>query len=236
MGLGACTSSQIVVSSAPVREGITVAGEGEVTGVPDMASLQVGVMARANDAAGATTAVNEASQKIVAALRAAGLPDKDMQTRDLSVYEERDMPPMPMPSMDGTGAQPAPQPRIHFVARNTLALTVRDLTLLPNLLAVANQAGANEVYGVNLTIENMEPLEEQARAKAFAQGQAKAQQLAQLGGAKLGRLVAVEVIDHDIGGPRMLAMEAGSMDKSMPAVQAGEIKIRQRVLLHYALD
>lgn len=237
LGLVACAPHTTVVSSAPVQNGITASGSGKATGVPDVATIQVGVHARAKDAASATTAVNDASQKIVAALRTQGLADKDMQTRDLSVYEEREMPPMPMPTPEG---QAAPQPIVNYVARNTLALTVRDLELLPNVLAAAHAAGANEVYGVQLKIDDPAPFEAQARADAFAEAAAKAKQLAELGGRRLGRLTAVEVVDGGGSGPRpyaLASMEAGrAMDKSTAAVEAGEIEIWQRVLVHYELE
>lgn len=200
-----------------------------------MATIQVGVQARAQDVATATAGVNEASQRIVAALKALGLPEKDMQTRDLSVYEERDVPPQPMPMPEGE-AQPAPEPRVNFVARNTLALTVHDLKTLPALLAAAHQAGANEVHGIHLGIDDPEPLEAQARSDAFANAQGKARQLAELGGARLGRLVAVEVIEDGGYAPRAYAMDGGRMEKSMAAVEAGEIKVQQRVVLHYAIQ
>jgi len=236
--LVACAPHTTVVSAAPVQSGITVSGSGKATGVPDVATIQVGVHARAKDAASATTAVNDASQKIVAALRAQGLADKDMQTRDLSVYEEREMPPMPVPTPDGQAQ--APQPIVNYVARNTLALTVRKLEQLPNVLAAAHAAGANEVYGVQLKIDDPSPFEAEARADAFADAAAKAKQLAELGGRRLGRLVAVEVVEGGGNTPRpyaLAAMEAGrAMDKSTAAVEAGEIEIWQRVLVHYELE
>lgn len=235
LAASACAPQTTVISSAPVQTGVTVTGSGEAIGVPDMATIQLGVQARAKDAATATAAVNEASQKIVAALRSAGLGEKDMQTRDLSIYEERNIVPLPVPEAGGTTQSETIE--TSFVARNTLALTVRNLTLLPKVIAAANDAGANEMHGINLGIDDPTPLEAAARSDAFAEAQAKAEQLAQLGGRALGRLIAVEVLDDQGYTPRSyaMAMDQARTEKAMPAVEAGEIKVQQRVLLHFEL-
>src|SRR4051794_6479826 len=66
--------------SDQTTHGITVTGTGKVSTVPDRAGFTFGVESRGKSSAEASAANSRAMNKVIAALRAAGVPDEDIQT------------------------------------------------------------------------------------------------------------------------------------------------------------
>ena len=64
---------------------ITVVGTGEVHGTPDVADLVIGVSGRAGSATDVLSRISDKAQKLIDALKGAGVGDDDIQTTDLSV-------------------------------------------------------------------------------------------------------------------------------------------------------
>lgn len=239
---GCRSSSPTVAPSDPSAQGIVVTGQGEAKGAPDMATIQMGVQARAQTAEAATDEVAAKIQDVIAALKAAGIDAKDIQTQNLSIHEERDWeppPPRPLPEGGEGMTEPVEGPRAgkerrRFVAQNMVSVTARDLDRLPEVLGAATRAGVNQMYGIHLELDDPTALEAEARQKAFAEARAKAEHLAQLGGVELGRLVSVQLTSGG-GGPYPMAMaEARDAATSMP-VERGEITVQQHVQLRYEL-
>lgn len=234
--VGCRAGSPTVVSKDPSVEGIVVDAEGEARGAPDMARIEMGVQARAGDAATATREVAKQMQDVLAALKAKGIPAEDIQTRNLSIHEERHWEPPPRPEpMGEPGAEAAPpEGATTFVAQNIVSVTVRDLDALPSVLGAATDAGVNQMHGITLELEDPTALEAKARDLAFEKARAKAEHLARLSGAELGELVSMQ-LGGGQGGPHPMAMSAmRDSAESMP-VQPGEITIRQHIQLRYAL-
>src|SRR4051794_40903647 len=60
---------------------VTVNGSGSVSAVPDMAQLSFGVTTEAKTAADALAQNGDAADKVIAALKRAGIATKDLQTQ-----------------------------------------------------------------------------------------------------------------------------------------------------------
>ncbi len=71
------------------RPSIVVSGQGEVYAAPDQARVRLGIEERAAGAEEAMNSANERMTAIIAALKARGVPEKDIQTTELSMYFER---------------------------------------------------------------------------------------------------------------------------------------------------
>ncbi|HMI90174.1 MAG TPA: SIMPL domain-containing protein, partial [Polyangiales bacterium] len=188
--------------------GITVSGQGEAKGVPDIARANMGVEVRAETAEQATADVNGRMAAVIAALKQAGVADKDLRTSNLSIGFEQDpqppvvVMPQPAPARGKVAAEAAPQPapessaiRGHYRATNMVEATIRDMSSIGRVLKLATDAGANNVWGIQFEIEDPQPLRAQARTQAIERAKQNAQELARLSGVKLGKLVSISESD-----------------------------------------
>jgi uncharacterized protein len=185
--------------SAQLRaEGITVTGTGVVHAVPDRAEISFGVLSQGRTASQALTANDAAIQRVVAALRAAGIAAADLQTRSFSVS--------PRYSEEG-------EEILGYTAQNTVAAQLRDLARAGAVIDAAVGAGANQVYGPSLSRSDSRELYRDALEAGVADARAKAQVLASAAGVSLGPVVGLaeqgESPMSDQGGAREAAPAAG---------------------------
>lgn len=155
---------------------ISVSGEGKVTAPPDIAELVFGVQTGRQDSA--KTAMQLLTQnmtKVIDAVKASGVAEKDIATEQFSLNPEYDW-------TDGK------QVSRGFQAMETLRVKVRDLDKVSDVLGSATNAGANQAGSVSFTMDDPEVLRAQAREKAIAQAQGKALKLAGDLGLRLGKI------------------------------------------------
>lgn len=234
-------------------QGISVSGQGEAKAAPDIARVNLGVEVRSPTSEQATAEVNQRMAAVIAALKAAGVADKDLRTNNLSIGFEQDPPQpvvvMPAPEAPARGkvaasAQPAPQPapeaapiRGHYRATNMVEATVRDTNAVGRLIKIATDAGANNVWGISFDLQDPQALRAQARNQAFERAKQNAHELARLSGVKLGKLRAIS--ESDGGGymPMMksMARDAANQMEAAP-VEKGEITLNHQVQLLYAVE
>src|SRR5690606_18805471 len=74
-----------MIATPALADTITLSGTGTVRAAPDMATVNTGVTTQAETAREALDANTEAMADLIAALREAGLEDRDIQTSDFSV-------------------------------------------------------------------------------------------------------------------------------------------------------
>jgi uncharacterized protein YggE len=257
----AATPAVLNVYPSALPEGISVTGEGEAHAAPTLAYTTLGVEIRAPRAEQAIAGANDRMARVLAALRQAGVADRDLRTTGFSVVFEQRWdeppsvplaPPPPVPASPPRGSKdmatsapaiahayaPAPAPDVlrgEYVVRNSVMVTVRDVAQLGGVISVATNAGANEVQGVSMEIEDPAPLVAAAREEATKDAQQKAARLAQLLGVKLGPVVSVSDeaggAPYPMAAPMVRAMEA----KAVP-IEAGELTVSRTVRLTYAID
>jgi uncharacterized protein YggE len=225
---GVPRSAQPVVEAAAqtsAERSITVVGVGKVAGKPDIARVTVGIETQAPSL---QTAVDDNKAKmngLLDTLKQLGLADKDIRTSNYSVYTERVTSPTP-------GAEVSTDQMIYHVT-NTVDVTVRDVNQLGDVLDKAVAAGANNIYGVNFSVEDTAQLEADARAKAVADAKARAEELAQLNGVQLGEVVTVSEV---VGGAIPLYREAAmGLGGGGTPVQPGELEISVSIQTTYAV-
>ena len=221
---GAQPVAQAAASTTGDR-GITVVGIGKVTGQPDVAHVTVGIETQAPSL---QTAVDDNKAKmtvLLETLKKLGLADKDIQTSNYSVYTERVTPPAP-------GAEVSTDQMIYHVT-NQVDVIVRDVNQLGDVLDKAVAAGANNIYGVNFSVEDTSKLESDARAKAVENAKARAQELAQLNGLQLGEVLSVSEV---IGGSAF-PMDYGvkGLGGGGTPVQPGELEMSLSIQITYAV-
>ena len=200
------------------RGGITVTGVGRVTTVPDEAEFSLGITTKGRTAGAALAANSERMRELIAALKATGIAERDIQTRDVSVGSD----------YDEAGRSD------DFVASNTVSILIRDLDRAGGVLDAAAQAGANSIYGPSLTRSNREGLEAKALEDAVANARKRAVALANAAGIELGAVTAISEAGAAMPGP----MEFRAMDAaaSSPPIEKGTQEIQATVTVTFAIE
>lgn len=222
-GSARAVSAQQPATSALPRT-ITVVGEGTVTIQPDIAQLQVGVDVTGDSASEASTEAGETMDAILAALTTLKVPRKDLQTSGFSIYVERPAAP------DGT-----PGDRVIYHVNNMVTVTLRDLDQVGAALEAVIDAGANNVYGVNFSLDDPGEVMKQARRKAAEDARARAEELAALHGVTVGEVVSISEV---VGG---YAVPLGGVNIRVDAaagggpISPGEMQMTAQLQVVYAI-
>ena len=171
--LAAALASPALAQAEPPPS-ISVTGEGTVSVPPDLAQIDAGVASDAKTAKEAAEANNVAMGKVLAALRGAGIDEKDYQTSRLSLQ------PQYAPNRAG------PQAVTGYRASNRVTIKVRDLTKVAGVIDTLVAAGANDIGNVGFTVSQPSKLLDEAREKAVADARRKAEIYAKAAGLTLG--------------------------------------------------
>jgi len=207
--------------SSPIQ-GITVTGTGTAQAAPNEAQFSLGVTTKGSNAREALAANSARMERVIAALKSAGVSDKDIKTQDVSVG----------PGYDGENGSTS-----GYAARNSVSVRVRELDRSSAVLDAASRAGANEVYGPSLTRSNREAYEAKALESAFGNARKRAEALADAAGVKLGRVSSI--VEGFGGGPQPM-WESARTAKAETAVgspiEAGTEEIQASVTVTFAIE
>ena len=168
------TSSGLVFSQQ--NTGIWVTGEGKVSVVPDVATLSLGVEAQAITVAEAQNEAASAMAAIVRELDSHGITKKDIKTQHFSIYpvrkwtEDKEI-------LSG------------YRVTNTVTVKVREVEDTGAIIDSTVRAGGDHIRinSISFTVDDPSPYRKEAREKAMTDAEAKAKQLADSGGVKLGK-------------------------------------------------
>jgi uncharacterized protein len=196
---------------------ISVSGTGAVTVVPDRAHFFFGVETRGRTAAEALAANGVAMRKVIAALKAAGIADKDLQTEQVSLT--------PSYSDDGENV-------IGYSASNSVSVTVRKLAQAGTLIDKAVAAGANQVSGPSLDRSDRDQLYRKALEAALTDARAKAETIATAAGLTLGR--ATQVQETSAAPPVYKAEVRAAMPDEPTPIEAGTQDVQANVTVTFA--
>jgi uncharacterized protein len=181
---------------------LTVFGRGSVRATPDVMRLNVGVEVRREKAGEAFAAVKAAAHKLTEALLAAGVAASDLRTNDLSL-----------------GAEYEKYPKVvGYRASQGVEALVRNLSKADAIVdAVAAVGEEVRLNGISFEVSKAEALVRAARAAAYKDALAKAQQYATLTGRRLGRIVKLEE-DGDSSPSRFAVAEKTSINPGQGSI------------------
>jgi uncharacterized protein len=158
---------------------ISVTGEASISVAPDLALLDAGVASDGKTAREASEANNTAMAKVLAALKTAGIDDKDVQTSRLSLQ------PQYAPNRTGPSAITG------YRASNRVTVKLHDVGKVASVVDALVGAGANDIGNVNFTVSKASELLDQARDKALADARRKAEIYAKAAGVTLGAPLSI---------------------------------------------
>ncbi len=193
---------------------VTTIGHGDVSAVPDRATITAGVHTQAATAAEALSENAKLANAVVAALKAAG--GSDLQTQQVSLS----------PQTDDSG-------HVTGYAADDEISASSGVATAGGLIDAAVGAGANTVSGPTLDISQQDDLYRQALAKAVQDARAKAEALGRAGGFVIGPVSTV-VESAPAGAPMPYAAVAKSADASTP-VEAGTQDVTADVTVTFAI-
>jgi len=208
--------------------GIWVNGEGKVSAVPDVAVLSLGVVAQASTVAQAQTQASSSMNAVVSALKSGGVADKDIKTQVFNIQQ--------LTQYDNKTQQ---QTITGYSVTNTVTVKVRNVANAGTIIdAVAKAGGDNtRINSISLTVDDPTPYETSARQLAMADAKAKAKQMADLAGVKLGAPTYI----NESGGFVPLPATVTNSGSATPAfaptpVSPGTTDITVDVQINYNID
>ena len=199
---------------------------GEVSRVPDVAIISAGVVTRAATATAALEQNATRMERVRAALKRAGIADRDVQTSNISLnpeYRYRENLP---PQLNG------------YTASNQVNVRFRDIRNTGKILDALVAEGANQINGPNLTIDKPEAALDEARLKAIANGRARAEIYARALGMRVVRLLSVsEGGGHSVPQPMvMMRVEARAVGAADSKIDPGEQEVQVTVNMSFELQ
>lgn len=239
----------VVVS--PGNTLLSVNGEGRSYREPDLAVFSAGVTSQGASAAAALSENSRAMTGVNAALKRAGVAERDIQTSNLSinpVYANPEREAMMAARVSGQPYIPPPPetmvPKIvGYQANNTVMVRQRKLGDYGKIIDALASAGANQINGPMFQIEASQAALDEARTSAMKDARRRAELLAATAGLKIVRTVSIS----DGGGyfaPQPVTMMSrdivvtGSAPPPPPPpapMQTGELQMMANVSVQYEL-
>jgi uncharacterized protein YggE len=158
---------------------LSVTGEATVSVPPDLAEVDGGFTSEAKTAREASDASNTAMGKVLLALKAAGIEEKDIQTSRLSLQPQTQNTPNRPPAIVG------------YRASNHVTIRLHDVAKVANVIDMLVGAGANDIGGINFMVSAASKLLDQAREQAFTDARRKAEIYAKAAGVTLGAPLSI---------------------------------------------
>jgi hypothetical protein len=202
--------------SGEPTHGITVHGTGKASTVPDSAVFTFGVNTKRKTPVDASEVNNRQMRELIDALKAAGVPDEDIQTSQISLY----------PDYDNSGSV------VGYQATNAVTVTV-SLAKAGAALEAAIAAGANQVDGPSLTKTETDKLYDNALRAAVDDARTRAEVLAAAAGVKVGEVISIAE-GSEPQGPIPYAYDLAANTARAP-IEPGKQDIDAEVTITFAI-
>jgi len=220
-----------VSASSIGSEGRTLnaSATGTVELEPDIARVNIGVRSQSPDAAEALMYNQRDAEAIIKTLIDLGVAQEDIQTRNFSIYAQQSQPPRDEEEENGSTQT--------FVVENTVAVTIRDLDSLGEILSALVQEGANTIYGVAFDIQDEEAAKEQARQQAMQNAQSQAEAIAEAAGIELAAIQSISIDQSGtaLSKSQVMAMEAPLGGGDVP-ISSGTLTVSVTVYMVYEIN
>jgi len=209
-------SAAVLAPAALAGRTITVNGTGIVSSVPTKAVFAFGVSAVGSTARSALKADSALMNKVIAALKAKGVKNADIQTSELSLQ---------------ANTSPNGNKILNYTASNNVSAQM-TVASAGSVIDAAVGAGANQLSGPTLTAADSQVLSRKALAAAFADAKARAQAIAAAAGVKLGAVVSVS---EQTSNPIPVAGALTAAKAASTPVQAGTVQTESDVTVVFAI-
>ncbi|MBI1327897.1 MAG: DUF541 domain-containing protein [Alphaproteobacteria bacterium] len=209
------------------RTKLHISAQSEVTGKPDLALISAGIVTQ-NIAADAALAENSTKMNAVfEAIKKAGIEEKDIQTSGININPQYVYGENVPPKISG------------YQVSNSVSIKIRDLKKIGKTLDALVAQGANQINGPSFSIENPDPLLDNARSDAVAKARKKAELYAKAAGMKVKKILSISEAGGYMEPPRpMMEMAMAKMDMRAAStpVAIGELNMTASVQMVFELE
>lgn len=201
---------------------VTVSGTGSITIVPDVVTIQLGVITRNPNAGIAISENADTMGKVVEALKAS-VKAENITTAQLSVNPTYNYQ-SPTPVIEG------------YEVNNAVVVRIEDVDKAGAIVDAGLAAGANSVNGITFGVKDNSAAYDKALQAAMQDAKRKADVLAKAGGATVGGVVRIvengsSYVPYPAGGMRS---EAAVMDIGK-TIQSGSLEVSASIQVEYAI-
>ena len=216
----AAAAAQAVQAPMPAIAGtrLEVSATGEAARVPDLAIISAGVVTRQTTATAAIQENAARMERVLSALKRAGIEERDVQTSSINLNPEYRYQENRAPQLVG------------YTASNQVSIRFRDIRNTGKILDALVGEGANQINGPTLTIDKPEAALDEARLKALANGRARADVYARALGRRVARIVSISESggSSPVPPPMQMMMEARAQSadsKILPGEQKLQVTL-----------
>ena len=258
-GCNSTTAANAVPSQQQGQQtGISVSGEAIVKVTPNIATLNLGVTAQASTVVEAQSQVSTAMNQVISALTSNGVAQKDIKTQNYSIQQITTPVPYPVTvtpynpssgaSSSSSGAGPiappittllpittTPSQVISYQVSNAVTVTIRTIDNTGSIIDAVVSAGGNliSIDSVNLSVDQPDQYNTQARQLAMTDASNKASQLAKLAGVVLGKATSISESSSTPVYPPIF--KSAGVAAPSTSISPGEIDITIDVQVMYAI-
>jgi uncharacterized protein len=204
-----------------IPSAISVTGEAQISVPPDRAQIDAGVTSDAKAAREASDANAAAMGKVLAALKGAGIDEKDVQTSRLSLQ--------PQYAANRNG----PSPIVGYRASNRVMVRIRDVGKVAGVIDTLVGAGANDIGNISFSVSHASQLLDDAREGAVADARRKAEIYAKAAGVTLG--APLNISEVGAAAPLLRAKVATAMGEAVSSIAQGEETLSISVNVTFAI-
>jgi len=205
---------------------LTLTAEARVERAPDLAEITAGVTSQGETAAQASRANAEQMARVISAVRAAHIAERDIQTVGLNLQPQYDYQNNHAPRLTG------------YQAGNSVSIRLHDLPRAGTIIDALVAAGANQIGGPTFRIADEDRVLDEARTAAVGKARARAELYARAAGLRVARILRIAE-----GGaeppmrpmPMMRAMAVQSASAPTP-VAPGEVALSAQVTIDFELQ
>ena len=208
---------------------ITITGKAEKELVPNIAKISFSVNEYKRSQKEAADIVNKKTKKIIEALKDLGIEEKDIKTRNYSIYPEYDW-------MSGK------RKFRDYRVSQSVEVKIRDLDKLSEIIAKVTELKVDNFNGPNMYVDKIDEIKEKMRAEAIADAKRKAQELASELGVSLDKIVGFSESNNNYYPKPMyramtMDLKAVSMESvAEPEINPGTQKVTKTVSITFQIQ
>lgn len=201
---------------------ISVTGEGKAYVRPDIALVNLGVNTQGLKSQDVVNKNNEIMNKVINSIKELGVEDKDIQTTLYNLNPIYDYSDKGQRVFRG------------YSLEQQIRVKIRNFDKISDILDKTTSNGANTVGDLQFTVDDMEKVRSEARAKAIDQAKEKVLTLVNQAGLKIVKLVNISEGCGPIPVPCGGGFAGAALRESVPPqIEPGQLEVSTSVTLTY---
>lgn len=224
----AAASAQLAPPPLP-PEGtlLDIDATGRTTRTPDIATVRAGVVTQGATAAAALAENAQRMAQVVRALKAARVAERDISTSNVSLQPQYRYAENQPPAITG------------YQASNTVSVRFREVARSGAVLDALVQAGANQIEGPAMSLDQPDAALDEARTDAVKRARARAELYARAAGMTVARIVSIDEAGENDGGtpqpPMPYRVRAMAVQDAATSVMPGETDVTVTLNVRFLL-